>query len=559
MGSSARYDEGLQDMAEKTVKAPQEPGNSGFSRGAPPRADGRAPGRESAGLNSGAPLSANGPGQVTKRRLRLATPVEEAGPALATRDLAERFWAEPCTERRLALFPLFNGLTIPELCAADIDDSYQPDASIQDLVLGIRARRVLSSLNVSDVRRLLVLEPATLFRLPNCGTGTIREIQQKVQQFILQTCGLAKAPSLPPEVFGEFERMADSFLFCAIEDDRKVAVLKGRLGLGSGGRKTQKTLATGLHRTRERVRQMENECVAAIRTRPSLALLAPFWRAVQATLECAGGVLELAGFAEQLTRCYGWPYAPDPRSLGAFISLHPAFSTDNPGLINLEDGPCLDCDTATTLLAHLVGNAQEIALSEAISLLCESCRRLCKKHVAEPRAWSTAYIRYILGRKGATEGRVRIAGDRLYTTERWELRFGRLRTALRRILLDQGKPLPFKKVCALLRPWRERVLSEQAVRYTLKRTPGIWVWGRGTYVHRSCVSPPEDLLLSIQAWVQKRLGNGLRPLSIHQAFCHFSRECQSAGIPTEEALYTCLRAMDNPALRYGRAPYVRLR
>ncbi|MGB9618843.1 MAG: hypothetical protein ACPL7K_00355, partial [Armatimonadota bacterium] len=153
---------------------------------------------------------------------------------------------------------------------------------------------------------------------------------------------------------------------------------------------------------------------------------------------------------------------------------------------------------------------------------------------------------------------VRRHGSRVYSYELWQLRFGKRIFLVEGILKLSGRAMHFTEVCQeakRLRPG-DGSITERSVAGWLERSEDILLWDRGTFVHRTNVNIPYDLLERVEDWVDRRLDEGIPFYSVAGAFRGFESECVSRGIPTQTALYTCLRQANDPRFSYPRYPYI---
>ncbi len=91
-------------------------------------------------------------------------------------------------------------------------------------------------------------------------------------------------------------------------------------------------------------------------------------------------------------------------------------------------------------------------------------------------------------------------------------------------------------------------ISERNVYAWIERSSELLLWDRGTYIHREQVTFPHDLIAKIEVEIIRRLACNIPYLSVSGIFGLFKNDLIKRGVPSESALYSCLRVSNNKAL-----------
>ena len=153
---------------------------------------------------------------------------------------------------------------------------------------------------------------------------------------------------------------------------------------------------------------------------------------------------------------------------------------------------------------------------------------------------------------------VRTHNDRIYSTALWELRCGNVVHLVETVLRQIGGPAHFNDVAKEVSKWRPD-FAERNTHAALDRCNNAWLWDLGTFVHKDNVVVPLSIIHDVEVWLLDALKRDVPFVCINGAYMHFKRRCEKAGLPSEVALYTCLRWLGHPKLVYPRLPCVFLK
>jgi len=387
------------------------------------------------------------------------------------------------------------------------------------------------------------------------------------QVWLLKEQGLEVMETLskgiPIEAYGNFEQLIDEFLRDLVKREREGRILKGRLGLLDGRKWTLEELGYREKITRERVRQIEKKYISKLKKPKALSRLDRFWHAVDDVLLSGGGVCCANEIANALGKRWGWQNLPSDGELASLVGLSPQYEVawSPPIRIIMPKHQCVRCQSIRPELKRTVENQPDgvLPFDVATVKMMEFCRgKACCNRVYLIAQFSNGYLHFL---DDAIED---ILADEiaLYTQYAWTLKYGKngeKRTLLvETILYNTGRPMHFTEVFAEVnkdRPEHEKI-SERNIYAYIERSPDLLLWDRGTYIHRDHVSIPFSEITEIEHDIISRLGGDIPYLSVSGIFELYKNKLLKENIPSESALYSCLRESNNPALRYPDYPNV---
>lgn len=365
---------------------------------------------------------------------------------------------------------------------------------------------------------------------------------------------------MPEEIYSSFETLINYYVELGANTSREKTILKGRMGLLDGRQWTLEELGNIEGITRERVRQIEKKCIKKLQHAINKSKLQPLWEATSGILARSGGICLGCELAKFLANLWSWPSVPAGERIAALLSVSKGLQvTKEPRLsIMMEAYPCLNCLKAEQILIKAVEEAQGIlTVQEAAEILSESCKLECRVAISEKIHFSYGFLLYVAERSDI----IKTDGNCLYNQKAWVCRYGRRNEMIEAIMQNCNRAMHFTEVYQKMRELRpdDKTLSERYVHACMSNSPVLLLWDRGTFIHRSHVVIPHGLIHDIEIFILKRLNRGVPYISISGVFMGFKEKLIKSGIPTESALYSCLREVGNTALVYPEYPYVMLR
>jgi hypothetical protein len=359
--------------------------------------------------------------------------------------------------------------------------------------------------------------------------------------------------------YTSFEDVWDAFMALVAPTPRKRNIIEGRTGILEGREWTLQELGTAEGITRERIRQIEKMIRRHARQHQKQEVLQPVWQAIEHIIWSSDGACTASEIAGSLCHCFSWSSPPTPKHVIAISGLHESFEimerNYEHAIILLEPHPCLQCNTAKHNLAHIVVNEEDgIASNEAGRALGRRCEPSCALELNRSNSFSSGYV---LQLASEIDG-VQTEESTLYSEEAWTLRFGGVLETVEAALLTAGRAIHFSELADEIQKLGRDISERNTHACLSQRSEVALFWDRGTYIHRKHVEIPFALIRMIEIDVIRRLENGLPLLSVNGVFLQHEGELRQRDVPTDKALYSCLKISGNPALAYMRYPYITL-
>lgn len=155
---------------------------------------------------------------------------------------------------------------------------------------------------------------------------------------------------------------------------------------------------------------------------------------------------------------------------------------------------------------------------------------------------------------------VRKKDGKFYHLDRWNLLYGSLLLTAESILKRNERAMHFTEIFEEIKQYRPADFSLRAnnIHAALDRSQNVLLWDRGTFIHKENAAFNYGIIRQIKKWVENKLRQAVPFISVHGAFEAFKEKCIEAGIPTESALYSCLRLSGDQLLSYPHYPYIYL-
>lgn len=381
------------------------------------------------------------------------------------------------------------------------------------------------------------------------GLKTIKHLW-RLKEYALKFIASISA-GLPIEAYSSFSSLVDGFVRSIIKKDYHYSVLMGRLGFLDERKWTLEELGQQLNLTRERIRQIEKIYATVLEKPKVLERLNLLWYAVDEVLTMGGGVCCVSEIANSLKDHWQWATIPSDEALASLISLSANYEVvwADPIRIIMPNHKCVCCSEIGPVLTRAVEVQANgtLPFEKAIVVMNEYCHgHACDTSLLIYR-FSNGYLHFL---DDAIE-EILADENTLYTQYAWAQKYGGRRLQLVEIILrNAGRAMHFTEVCAEINKDRPEhgKFSEHNIHAYLGRSPEILLWDRGTYIHRDHVSIPSDLIARIEDEIIRRLDCDIPYLSVSGIYKFFIDDLIANNIPSESALYSCLRASLNNKL-----------
>lgn len=354
-----------------------------------------------------------------------------------------------------------------------------------------------------------------------------------------------------------FNSMMEAFIDLAAKSSRDKTLLQGRMGLLNNRKYTLDELGSSLGLTRERVRQLEKKMLKTLKAPDKAAKLAKFWLAVDEILRTSGGVCTLTEVAEQVAAKMEWNEKPELAPLVSLLQSTDYVVVDtHADLVYNPRHRCYTCEVVTSALEdQFAEDRSEQRLQEVADTLLSACAQTerCARY-SRGLSLSEGFIRFIAHKTDD----ILVEDGAVYCRDTWSSKRGSRLQLVEDVVRSAGRSMHFSEVYEEIRRlWPEdQEITKRNVKSWLDRSANLVLWDRGTYIHRSHVAIPESLLAEIESWLSEKLETGVPFFSVAGAWAAFGDRLSTNGIPSETALYSCLRESSRQGLAYPRYPYV---
>ena len=389
------------------------------------------------------------------------------------------------------------------------------------------------------------------------GLNCIQQVWKLREQATKFSNKFAKGLSI--EDYCSFDQLVNAFVYPVAKNERESTILKGRLGVLEGRKWTLEELGNNEKITRERVRQIEGKRMPFLTSDDNLQCLNRLWLAVAEILSAAGGICSADEVAHALAQRWRWQSCPTDEAMAAFINLSESFEIvwASPIRIIMPGYSCISCTEIGPVLAKAVCDQENGILSfgEAICTMQSYCQQRGCGITCGMLLFSKGFLYYL----DDVIEEIFADDQALYNQYAWALKYGKHRViVVEMILRNSGRPMHFTEVHAEVnkdRPTHGQI-SERNIYAYIERSPDLLLWDRGTYIHRIHVTIPIMLITEIENDILCRINNDIPYISISGIFDLFKAKLVAAAIPSESALYSCLRESNNLLLDYPYYPYV---
>jgi hypothetical protein len=385
---------------------------------------------------------------------------------------------------------------------------------------------------------------------------------EKIALFWDLTTFLSKAQNLigswEERNFASFNIMVNNFLESILDKPRDRDIISARMGLWDGESKTLEEVGKQFVITRERVRQIEMKSLRRIGLKKNLETLNILWFSIKEHLRVTRGVCNFDDLAKAIAEQFQWPQEPPPAALAALATFNLSLQIrkKNNFLVD-KDMPCPNCELVRTALeSEIKEKRKELSFEEARQVINRTCSQEqgCREMVEQTRC-SDDFISKIVNDSDYLKTQENI----IYSDEIWSGRWGSKVQKAEKVLKDFGRPAHFQEVFLKLRelyPEDESISERNTHTYLTRENSDVLLWDRGTFVHKDLVEINFSFIKEIEKWLLIKLSNGVPFVAVGGLFKEFTDKCHQNGIPSESALYTCLRLSANPELLLPKYPQI---
>lgn len=369
-------------------------------------------------------------------------------------------------------------------------------------------------------------------------------------------------------IWNSFESLVAARILYIARNETETQALKRRMGLTTHTQNRLEHIAEALEITKERVIYIEYRLMRMLCHPLRFKELLPLWIVIESFLQNAG-TLSVSELALQLQSYFKWEQPPIQRAL---IYLITKVGTDSVfrkdlhkkeelGFVFAKNFFCNNCSEVCDYLIKTVSHHEEISLVEATDRVDKFCREQCPRDYKHFFHFTYSFIDLLFVGNKRLKKYIRREGDKLYSINRWNLRYGNLSSVVESILKSSSRAMHFKEVFYEVKKLRpaDSSLSERNVHAVLSssRSRKFLLWDRGTFLHKENLAAlPCGLIREVEAWIQAKLRQDIPFVSVSGAFQAFKERCTDSGITSEYALYSCLKMSEDNFLVFERFPLI---
>ncbi len=462
-------------------------------------------------------------------------------------------------------------------------------------VLSVRGNNVLKGMNIKSFKSFMRIERRQLLDTHHCGRKTADEIQRiqasiceyarslannssdfHPRQLLAAPCLANTSSSRIDSVYSQYAKIdinnpapwLAGWIHGLTRTKTQALAFMLRKGMLGNTPMTLELVGEQLGAlTRERIRQLEMAVDKKISITYQQNKLLPLFDTAVAIVHQRGGMIGLDELTKVLL-CKG-ENGDQLRNATALLSFFSTLQAWKESGLLLQKGGIVKTEGYHSLIFHLANEIEKVVscvADEQNSADLWSVDRNQLKKVLLKRIAATAEYQKLecisdalldTALRQCTE-RVKVHKGRIYSVKLWLLRYGKILEMLDIVLSQIGKPTHFTEIAKEVRKWRPN-FSDRNTYASLARVDNALLWDRGTFVHKDNVSVPYSLIHDIERWLLQVLKKDVPYVSAYGAFLHFRSRCKAAGLPSEYAIYTCLRRSAQKNLVFPRCPYVYLR
>lgn len=351
--------------------------------------------------------------------------------------------------------------------------------------------------------------------------------------------------------YKSFKSFIKEWILHKVNRDYHAEIIMMRMGLGCDDPKTLEEVGQQYGITKERVRQIVRAYLERPRKRSSFnkEYFYAFNMVIDAFLQSLSGIASFDVLSESVQNYFKWEKKPSFLGLQNIISFAPTgmFSkevySNDLRILTSNNFICNDCSELSKHFIDFVERHKETSIIRAMEFVNTYCKNKCQNDDKLFIKFNQDFIGFLLARNQTFKEVIRKKDGTLYHIDTWNIKYGRLIIAAETILKQSRRPMHFTEVFEELGKLRSNahLLSARNIHATMDRSQNLLLWDRGTFIHHEHCKFPLELIDEIQGWILLKLKNNLPFISVGGIFNHFRERCITNGIPSETALYICLR------------------
>ena len=360
-----------------------------------------------------------------------------------------------------------------------------------------------------------------------------------------------------------FELILRSWVSKKVKKTRDAKVVIERMGWNGDEAQTLESVGQKNELTRERVRQIEKKYMQKLQHHTSIIELDPLWVIIDSLLCESPGILSLSEMTHKLQLFFRSvrPFSESGMDNILIFAPKKLFRQETVGTkkyIFSINFACKNCNKIETQFRDLMLAYEEVRIDEAAGIVSDFCRKSCR-HENEPHLkFSASFVEYTIASSEHLKRIIVQKDGKLYSIDRWNLLYGNLLPAAESILRRNKRAMHFTEIYEEIRASRPTDVSlrDRNIHAALDRSQNVLLWDRGTFILKENAAFHYGIIRQIEKWVEEKLRQAVPFISVHGAFEVFREKCIESGIPSESALYSCLKLSGDQLFLYPHYPYI---
>ncbi len=357
------------------------------------------------------------------------------------------------------------------------------------------------------------------------------------------------------EFYSGYINLISSFLSSITKNGREYNIIVGRLGLIDGKILTLEEIGKKENLTKERVRQIIKNKIPLIKS--SITKLNRLFLTLENILYLNSGICTFEELSKEIAIIFNWESYPSEQSLKSLLDLSQRFVIIEGSIekVSLFNHTCLKCDKFSRILKEEVEKLPNGTLyfKDAIVLFDFFCINNCNFSAIYSFKKSSGFLYNI----SEQTPNIFVDNGIFYSDNAWAVYQGNKIEKIEAYMLQSNRAMHFteihKELCKL---YPNEKLTERNIYSYIGRAENLFLWDRGTYIHKKHVNIPVDFIKIIEEDIRNRFIEDIPYISVSGIFNKYKNELISKNIPSESALYSCLREQKFNDLFFSEYPYI---
>lgn len=424
----------------------------------------------------------------------------------------------------------------------------------------VRTWNCLKRLGITTQTQINEVTCQQVMSCKNAGSKTWSEIRVYQEQNINEVQQmLAQQNSLD---YSTFKNLSRSYLHEVLHNERNEEIVWARWKANvTGDTPTLDALGQDFGITRERVRQILKR--GEKKLKENFMLISRFWQTVSDFTGPKQVISSLTDLVDYLCTHFNWTDRPNMQNVRSLVEINSEFKVadpDNIHTIQTKNKKKIISSIAKVISQIVLFNETQENANDLWCIKYETFRKLVGQHCHTilEEIGLPSFPEYLVDLAiSQTSLLVQKKDSFVYSSNLWALRFGSLLEVVETILLRNTGVMHFEEVYKEALIWRPyKRLSKHNIHACLDRSSKAILWERGSFIHRDHISIPYTVIRQVESWLLDHLAEDVPVYCAHGLYKSFSKALLLSRIPSETALYSCLRISSHPKLCYPRYPYI---